>query len=54
MASFRTWRDDLRTGLRDGVLPHGLTMPEMPGGTVLATTAPAPAAPRTSHGALAR
>jgi murein DD-endopeptidase MepM/ murein hydrolase activator NlpD len=49
MASFRAWRDDLRTGLRAGVLPHGLKMPD----TLLAT-APIPAAPRTSHGALAR
>ena len=28
MAAFRSWRDDLRTGLREGVLPHGLRMPE--------------------------
>jgi murein DD-endopeptidase MepM/ murein hydrolase activator NlpD len=26
MAAFRAWRDDLRTGLRMGVLPHGFKM----------------------------
>jgi murein DD-endopeptidase MepM/ murein hydrolase activator NlpD len=27
MATFRTWRDSLRTGLRGGALPRGLTVP---------------------------
>jgi murein DD-endopeptidase MepM/ murein hydrolase activator NlpD len=52
MASFRSWRDDLRTGLREGVLPHGLERPEMPG--ALLAAAPVPAAPRASRGAPAR
>ncbi len=30
MASFRSWRDNLRTGLRTGVLPRGFQMPQMP------------------------
>ncbi len=30
MASFRSWRNDLRTGLHTGVLPRGFQMPRMP------------------------
>lgn len=30
MASFRSWRDNLRTGLRTGVLPRGFQMPAQP------------------------
>lgn len=52
MASFRSWRDDLRTGLREGVLPYGLKRPEMPG--ALLAAAPVPTVPRASRGALAR
>ena len=47
MAAFRAWRDDLRTGLREGVLPHGLRQPE----TQLAT---GDASPKSSAGAVAR
>jgi len=30
MASFRSWRDNLRTGLRTGALPRGFQVPQMP------------------------
>jgi murein DD-endopeptidase MepM/ murein hydrolase activator NlpD len=53
MASFRTWRDNLRAGLRDGVLPRGIQVPGFDPGTQLALgdtgSASAP-----SRGALAR
>jgi murein DD-endopeptidase MepM/ murein hydrolase activator NlpD len=47
MAAFRSWRDNLRTGMREGVLPRGLNVPE----TQLAT---GDASPQASHGAVAR
>jgi hypothetical protein len=47
MAAFRSWRDNLRTGMREGVLPRGLNVPE----TQLATGDASPGAP---HGAVAR
>ena len=47
MAAFRAWRDNLRTGLREGVLPRGLKAPE----AQLATGDASPGAP---HSAIAR
>jgi murein DD-endopeptidase MepM/ murein hydrolase activator NlpD len=51
MASFRSWRDNLRAGLRDGVLPRGMQVPDLGPGTQLARgrAAPGPSAePRES------
>jgi murein DD-endopeptidase MepM/ murein hydrolase activator NlpD len=43
MASFRTWRDNLRTGLREGALPRGLRMPSFESDPQLALGGGAPA-----------
>jgi murein DD-endopeptidase MepM/ murein hydrolase activator NlpD len=51
MASFRTWRDNLRTGLRGGALPRGL---QVPGFEPDAQLALGSGAPRASRGAVAR
>lgn len=46
LASFRSWRDNLRTGMREGVLPRGINVPGLEAETRLATTsAAAPKAP---------
>ncbi len=39
MASFRSWRNDLRTGLRTGVLPRGFQMPQMAAAQLAANSA---------------
>ncbi len=52
MASFRTWRDNLRTGLREGVLPRGIQVPGFDPGTELALGEAAPT--HASRGAVAR
>lgn len=39
MASFRSWRDDLRMGLRTGVLPRGFQMPLLPDNQLAANSA---------------
>lgn len=51
LASFRAWRDNLRAGLRDGVLPRGMQVPGFGPDTQVAagTAAPGPA-----RGSLAR
>jgi murein DD-endopeptidase MepM/ murein hydrolase activator NlpD len=51
MASFRTWRDNLRTGLREGALPRGLQVPSFEPDPQLALGGGAPAG---SPGAVAR
>jgi murein DD-endopeptidase MepM/ murein hydrolase activator NlpD len=45
LASFRNWRDNLRTGMRDGVLPRGINVPGLEAETRLATGNAAPKAP---------
>jgi murein DD-endopeptidase MepM/ murein hydrolase activator NlpD len=52
MASFRTWRDNLRTGLREGALPRGIQVPKFDPGTELALGEAAPT--HASRGAVAR
>jgi murein DD-endopeptidase MepM/ murein hydrolase activator NlpD len=55
MASFRSWRNDLRTGLRTGVLPRNFQMPQMAAAQL--TTHPGTAgrtAGQTAGSALAR
>jgi murein DD-endopeptidase MepM/ murein hydrolase activator NlpD len=36
MASYRQWRDDLRAGLREGIIPRDLSVPGVPPATQLA------------------
>lgn len=53
MASFRSWRDNLRTGLRTGALPRGFQMPQMPEARLAANTGKTAGA-QAAGGALAR
>lgn len=54
LAAFRTWRDELRAGLRDGVIAPDLRVPGMPLPPETRMATGEPAAPRASRGAVAR
>ena len=45
LASFRSWRDELRAGLREGVIPADLRVPSLPPQTQLASASAGAAAP---------
>jgi murein DD-endopeptidase MepM/ murein hydrolase activator NlpD len=53
MASFRSWRDNLRAGLRTGVLPRGLQVPGL-GDTQIAAGSGASGPAEGSRESLAR
>ncbi|HEY2295581.1 MAG TPA: peptidoglycan DD-metalloendopeptidase family protein [Thermoanaerobaculia bacterium] len=53
MASFRSWRDNLRAGLRTGVLPRGMQVPGL-GDTQIAAGSGAPGSAQGSRESLAR
>lgn len=54
LAAFRSWRDNLRTGLRTGVLPRGLQVPGLAPDTQLATGNGVGESARGSQESLAR
>jgi murein DD-endopeptidase MepM/ murein hydrolase activator NlpD len=49
LAAFRSWRDNLRTGLREGVLPRGMQVPGLGPDTQLATNGAGGTASRPSR-----
>jgi murein DD-endopeptidase MepM/ murein hydrolase activator NlpD len=53
LASFRSWRDNLRAGLRTGVLPRGMQVPGL-GDTQMAAGNGAPASAQGSRESLSR
>ncbi|HEY3566966.1 MAG TPA: peptidoglycan DD-metalloendopeptidase family protein [Thermoanaerobaculia bacterium] len=54
LAAFRSWRDNLRTGLRTGVLPRGMQVPGLAPDTQLATGDGAGGSAREPRESLAR
>jgi hypothetical protein len=51
LAAFRSWRDELRSGLRDGIISRDLRIPGAAPESQYATNS---AAPRAQRGSLAR
>lgn len=54
LAAFRSWRDGLRAGMREGVVPPDLQVPQVAPQTQLAAGKGLKASPKASGGALAR